>query len=147
MLTAKNAEPTRRGPRHRRRRLPGEAVQLCGAAGATAGTRPTRWHRSPACSQVGDLSLDPAAHRCPVVSETIEVTPRQFALLELLMRRPVRCFPNARSSTILGLRLRGRPEHRRGLRPPAPAADRPPVRRHTLRTVRGAGYRLDPEGG
>jgi two-component system OmpR family response regulator len=37
--------------------------------------------------QVGDLLLDPAAHRVTRNGQTIELTPKEFALLELFMRR------------------------------------------------------------
>jgi DNA-binding response OmpR family regulator len=104
--------------------------------------------RSPAVLRAGDLSLDPAAHRVTRGGETVEVTPRQFALLELLMRRAGEVLskrtiieslwdftyegdPNIVEVYVRQLRLRI--DH--------------PFGRHTLRTVRGAGYQLDPEGG
>lgn len=37
--------------------------------------------------QVGDLLLDPAAHRVLRKGQSIELTPKEFALLELFMRR------------------------------------------------------------
>lgn len=37
--------------------------------------------------QVGDILLDPAAHRVLRNGQTIELTPKEFALLELFMRR------------------------------------------------------------
>ena len=37
--------------------------------------------------QVGDLLLDPAAHRVTRDGQTIDLTPKEFALLELFMRR------------------------------------------------------------
>ena len=42
------------------------------------------------------------------------------------------------------LRLRRRPEHRRGVHPAAAPQDRRAVRRRAIETVRGAGYRLVP---
>ena len=45
---------------------------------------------APAVLRVGDLELDPAAHRVRRAGETVELTPREFALLEYLMRNPGR---------------------------------------------------------
>jgi two-component system OmpR family response regulator len=42
----------------------------------------------PAVLQVGDLRLDPAAHRCWRAGLEIELTTKQFALLECFMRHP-----------------------------------------------------------
>jgi two-component system, OmpR family, response regulator len=41
----------------------------------------------PAALTVGDLILDPAAHTVTRAGEQIDLTPREFALLEFLMRR------------------------------------------------------------
>jgi two-component system, OmpR family, response regulator len=41
----------------------------------------------PAALTVGDLVLDPAAHTVTRAARNIELTPREFALLEFLMRR------------------------------------------------------------
>src|SRR6266702_710238 len=38
--------------------------------------------------QVGDLVLDPAAHTVVRGERSVDLTPREFALLEYLMRRP-----------------------------------------------------------
>jgi DNA-binding response OmpR family regulator len=42
----------------------------------------------PAVLQVGDLRLDPAAHRCWRGGQEVELTTKQFALLECFMRHP-----------------------------------------------------------
>jgi two-component system OmpR family response regulator len=42
----------------------------------------------PAVLQVGDLRLDPAAHRCWRAGQEVELTTKQFALLECFMRYP-----------------------------------------------------------
>jgi two-component system OmpR family response regulator len=42
----------------------------------------------PAVLQVGDLRLDPAAHRCWRADQEVELTTKQFALLECFMRHP-----------------------------------------------------------
>ena len=49
----------------------------------------------PAVLQVGDLRLDPAAHAVTRDGVPIELTPRQFALLEFLMRRADEVVPKA----------------------------------------------------
>ena len=41
----------------------------------------------PAVLEVGDLRLDPAAHRVTRGETEVELTPRQFSMLEFLMRR------------------------------------------------------------
>ncbi len=104
--------------------------------------------RSPAVLRAGDLALDPAAHRVTRGERPVDVTPRQFALLELLMRRAGEVLskrvimdhvwdfayegdPNIVEVYVRQLRLR---------------IDEPFGRR-ALQTVRGAGYRLDPGGG
>jgi DNA-binding response OmpR family regulator len=65
----------------------------------------------PAQLQAGDLSLDPGTRQVCRGETEIELTPREFALLEYLMR----------------VRL-GRPQRGRGLRELPPAQDRQPVR-------------------
>ncbi|MEA2702413.1 MAG: hypothetical protein QOD63_358 [Actinomycetota bacterium] len=42
----------------------------------------------PALLEVGDLLLDPATHSCRRGDTTVELTAREFAVLEYLMRRP-----------------------------------------------------------
>ena len=42
----------------------------------------------PAVLEVGDLRLDPAAHRCWRAGQEVELTTKQFALLECFMRYP-----------------------------------------------------------
>ena len=42
----------------------------------------------PAVLQVGDVRLDPAAHRCWRAGQEVELTTKQFALLECFMRHP-----------------------------------------------------------
>jgi two-component system, OmpR family, response regulator len=96
----------------------------------------------------GDLRLDPAGHRVSRGDVAVDVTPRQFALLEFLMRRAGEVLskreilehvwdfafdgdPNIVEVYVGQLRQR---------------VDRP-FGRSTLQTVRHVGYRLDPEGG
>ena len=117
-----------RGPRHRRRRLPDQAVLLrraaspgsgrCCAAAARRGPR--------RCSSVGDLTVDTAARRVSRGGDEVALTAKEFAVLEHLALRAGEVVSKARHpGTRLGLRLRRRPEHRRGLRQhPAPQARR-----------------------
>jgi len=42
----------------------------------------------PAVLEVGNLRLDPAAHRCWCAGQEVELTAKQFALLECFMRQP-----------------------------------------------------------
>jgi len=97
----------------------------------------------PAVLQVGDLRLDPAARRVWHDDAQIELTPREMAVLEFLMRRPGEVVtkrdvldhvwdddfdggPNIVEVYVRRLRLK---------------LDRP-FGRNAIETVRGAGYRL-----
>ena len=103
--------------------------------------RPTRL-------SAGDLVIDPAAHRCWRNEVLIELTPRQFALLEFLMRRKGEVLSK---TEIL--------EH---VWDPAYDGDGnivevyihylrqkidDPFRRNAIQTLRMVGYRLDADGG
>jgi DNA-binding response OmpR family regulator len=102
----------------------------------------------PSLLTAGDLRLDPAEHRVWRGDAVVELTPRQFALLEFLMRRAGEVLskreilehvwdfafegdPNIVEVYVGQLRQR---------------VDRP-FGRSSLQTVRHVGYRLDPEGG
>ena len=102
----------------------------------------------PVVLEAGDLRLDPAAHEVWRGDHRLELTPRQFSLLEFLMRRPGEVLskrtilehvwdfafegdPNIVEVYVRQLRMR---------------IDEP-FGRTALQTVRGAGYRLDPGGG
>ena len=107
----------------------------------------------PAVLSAGDLRLDPAARRAWRGADELALTARELALLEL----PA---PPARRGGVqtrhprprVGLRLRGRPEHRRGLRGPAAGQARPAVRpggdrdRPRVRLPAGGRWRLTPAG-
>ena len=102
----------------------------------------------PAVLTAGDLGLDPAEHRVWRGDEPIVLTPRQFSLLEFLMRRAGEVLPKA---TILehvwDFSFEGDPNivevYVRQLRQRIDE----PFGRAALQTVRLVGYRLDPEGG
>jgi DNA-binding response OmpR family regulator len=97
----------------------------------------------PAVLQVGDLRLDPAAHAVWRGDAAIALTPRQFSLLEFLMRRPGEVVSKA---TILDhvwdFAFDGHPNivevYMRQLRQRVDL----PFGRNSLQTVRLVGYRL-----
>ncbi|WP_327045998.1 response regulator transcription factor [Microbispora sp. NBC_01189] len=103
--------------------------------------------RRPAVLRAGDLSLDPAVRLVTRGDTPVELTPREFALLEYLMRRPGEVVskpeilehvwdtydtdPNVVEVYVGYLRRK---------------ID-VPFGRTALQTVRGAGYRLSGDGG
>jgi two-component system OmpR family response regulator len=102
----------------------------------------------PAVLTAGDLSLDPATRRCARGGQGIRLTPREFALLEFLMRRA----GDVLTKTAILEHVWD--EHYDGdanvvevyvsyVRKKVDV----PFRRAAIETVRGAGYRLRPDGG
>ena len=97
----------------------------------------------PAVLQVGDLRLDPAAHRCWREDQEVELTTKQFALLECFMRHPgqvlsktalrehVWDYAFADSSNIIEVYV-GQLRKKLGVA--------------RIETIRGAGYRLVDRG-
>lgn len=102
----------------------------------------------PAVLETGDLRLDPAAHRAWRGDVPLELSPRQFSLLEFLMRRAGEAVskldildhvwdsafdgdPNIVEVYICQLRRK---------------VDEP-FDRQAIDTIRLVGYRLDPDGG
>jgi DNA-binding response OmpR family regulator len=102
----------------------------------------------PAVLRAGDLSLDPARRRVHRDETEIELTPREFALLEYLMRRPDQV---VRKTEIIehvweaydAAELNVVEVYVGYLRRKIDA----PFGRSALQTVRGAGYRLAADGG
>jgi two-component system OmpR family response regulator len=100
----------------------------------------------PAVLEVGDLTLDPASRVVQRGKVEVELSPKEFALLHELMRRPgealsrthlidhVWDFAYDGGSNVVEVYIRYLREK----------LDRP-FGRETIRTVRGAGYRLDPQ--
>jgi DNA-binding response OmpR family regulator len=96
----------------------------------------------------GDLVLDRGARRCYRGATEIELTPREFALLELFLSRPGRVVPKrlaleevwdaslCEDTNVFEVYV-GYLRRKIDL----------PFGRHAIGTVRGAGYRLDPDGG
>ena len=102
--------------------------------------------RQDAVLRVDDLKLDPAGRRCVRAGTDVELTPREFALLEALMRRQGDVVPKQELiDEVWGYEFDGDPNVvevyvgylRRKL-------DRP-FGRENIRTVRGVGYRLVTE--
>ena len=92
---------------------------------------------------VEDLVLDPATHAVKVGEESVDLTPREFALLEALMRRAGDVIPKQELlDDVWGLDFDGDPNvlevYMVYLRK---KIDRP-FERNQLQTVRGVGYRL-----
>ena len=103
--------------------------------------------QNPVPVSVGDLRIDPGARRAWRASTPIELTTRQFEVLEFLMRRAGQVMSKA--EILAGVwesdydgdpnivevyigRLRSRIDH--------------PFGRNSIETVRGAGYRLADDG-
>ena len=99
----------------------------------------------PTLLRVGDLEIDPATRRVSRGQHDIRLTPKEFALLELLARRPGEVVArssivdalydfafDARSNVVEALVRRLRDK-----------IDRP-FGRESVETVRGSGYRLSP---
>ena len=89
MLTARD---TRRGPRRRpgrrRRRLPRQAVLVRRAAGAPARARPSRPGRAPRGARGRHAKLDPAGRRVWRGDTEVNLSAKEFQLLETFMRHP-----------------------------------------------------------
>jgi DNA-binding response OmpR family regulator len=105
-------------------------------------------HERPSMLTAGDLVLDPAAHRVWRADTIVELTPRQFALLEFLMRRAGEVMSKAEIlEHVWDFAFEGDPNivevYVRQLRQ---RIDHP-FGRASLQTVRLVGYRLDPDGG
>jgi DNA-binding response OmpR family regulator len=102
----------------------------------------------PAVMEAGDLRLDPASHRCWRGEIEVELTPREFSLLEFLLRRKGEVLPKREIlDHVWDYDFEGDPNivevYVRHLRE---KLDRP-FDRDMVRTVRGAGYRLESDGG
>jgi two-component system OmpR family response regulator len=101
----------------------------------------------PAVIAVGDLTLDPATHSVRRGNTEIELSPKEFALLETFMRQPNRVlsrfellehawdYDYDNRSNVIDVYVRYLREK----------VDRP-FGRTSLETVRGAGYRLRADG-
>jgi two-component system, OmpR family, response regulator len=102
----------------------------------------------PTVLEAGDLRLDPAAHRVWRGDAEVTLTPRQFSLLEYLMRRSGEALSKADIlNHVWDFAFDGDPNivevYVRHLRKKIDE----PFDRHAIETVRLVGYRLDPDGG
>jgi DNA-binding response OmpR family regulator len=102
----------------------------------------------PAVLVAGDLRLDLVAHRCRRGDTEIDLTPREFALLEYLMRSPGEALDKRDIlASVWGEEFDGDPNivevYVGYLRRKVDQA----FGRAALQTVRGIGYRLAPDGG
>ena len=102
----------------------------------------------PAVLSAGDLSLDPARHRVRRGDAEISLTPREFGLLEFLLRRKGDVVTKTEIlAAVWDPAFDGDPNvvevYVRYLRRKVDL----PFGRTAIRTERGAGYTLDPDGG
>lgn len=102
----------------------------------------------PAILKVGDLVLDPATHRCARAGERVDLTPREFSLLEHLMRHPGEVLSkmdilNAVWDWTFEGDVNVVEVYIGYLRKKIDA----PFGRSSIETVRGVGYRIVPDGG
>ena len=103
--------------------------------------------RNPAPVEVGDLRIDPSQRRAWRGDIEIELTSRQFDVLEFLVRRAGQVL--SKRDILEGVwayEFNGDPNivevYIRRLR----ARIDEPFERHSIETIRGAGYRLAPDG-
>jgi two-component system OmpR family response regulator len=101
----------------------------------------------PPLLRVGDLTMDPAGHKVERDGRMIDLTAKEFSLLEYFMRHPQEVLSRTRilehvwdfaydgDSNVVDVYVRYLREK----------IDRP-FGRNSLETVRGSGYRLKPEG-
>jgi two-component system OmpR family response regulator len=105
-----------------------------------------RGHGQSPVHEVGSLRLDPAQRRCTRREDAVELTPREFALLEALARKPSVVRRKAELlDEVWGADYRGDGNivevYVRYLRNKIDV----PFALQTIETVRGVGYRLVPD--
>lgn len=106
-------------------------------------------HAEPAMvHEADDLRLDPAGHRVWRAGHEVRLTAREFAVLEFLMRRAGHVVAKSELlANVWDFDFEGDPNivevYIRRLRKKIDE----PFGRHAIDTIRGAGYRLDPDGG
>jgi DNA-binding response OmpR family regulator len=106
------------------------------------------YRRRPMVLEAGDLTLDRASHRAKRGEVTIDLTPREFALLLVLLASPGEAVTKSDLvSEVWGVDFEGDPNivevYVGYLRRKIDL----PFGRQSIQTVRGVGYRLDPDGG
>ncbi len=95
---------------------------------------------------IGDLILDPTAHKVTVAGQEVELSPREFQLLHTLALNPGKVFSNEELiSAIWGPEFSGQPQavyvHIRWLRRKIESDPDHPQR---ILTIHGVGYKLEP---
>jgi DNA-binding response OmpR family regulator len=102
----------------------------------------------PAVLTAGDLTLDPATHTVARGDDEIPLTPREFALLELLLRRRGEVVPKSEILRhIWDSNYTGDPNVVEVYLGYLRRKVDEPFGRQALETVRGVGYRLAADGG
>ncbi len=96
---------------------------------------------------IGDLSIDPDAHTVTLGDRTVDLRPREFALLYTLVQQPRRAFPiDELLTAVWGPEFIGEPQvvyvHIRWLREKIEADPANPRR---IISLRGVGYKLEPQ--
>jgi DNA-binding response OmpR family regulator len=101
----------------------------------------------PAVLSAGDLVLDPTARRCSRGDSRIELSPREFSLVEFLMRRAGEVLSKAEIlEHVWDLAFDGDPNIIEVYIGYLRRKIDQPFGRHSIQTVRGMGYRLVPDG-
>jgi two-component system OmpR family response regulator len=105
-------------------------------------------HERPCVLEAGDLRLDPATHRVWRAETPIELTPRQFSLLEFLLRRAGEVLSKIEIlNHVWDFAFDGDPNIVEVYVGQLRRRIDEPFGRNSLQTVRLVGYRLDPNGG
>ncbi|MGW5272668.1 response regulator transcription factor [Streptomyces sp. NPDC004044] len=102
----------------------------------------------PAVLSAGDLWLDPASHRCGRGADVLDLTPREFGLLEFLLQHPDTVVSKHELLTqVWDAFFDGDPNIVEVYVGYLRRKIDTPYRRSAIETVRGVGYRLDGKGG
>lgn len=105
-------------------------------------------HERPSVLSAGDLRLDPATHRVARGSTEITLTPRQFSLLEFMLRRAGEVVSKSLIlEHVWDFSFDGDPNIVEVYVGQLRKRIDEPFGRSSLQTVRLVGYRLDPDGG
>jgi DNA-binding response OmpR family regulator len=110
--------------------------------------RPAVLPAHPSSIQVGDLTIDPAAHTVTVAGRPVGLTPREFDLLHTFALEPNRVIPiDELLDRVWGAEFIGQPQvvyvHVRWLREKLESDPNHPQR---IISLRGVGYKLLPQG-
>jgi DNA-binding response OmpR family regulator len=110
--------------------------------------QPPRPPDAPSPLQVGDLMLDPLAHTVTIAGHPVDLTPREFELLHSFALEPTRVLSvDDLIARVWGAEFVGQPQvvyvHIRWLRE---KIEEDPNHPRRILTVRGVGYKLEPQG-